>query len=429
MRAVSFGGAPLHISALEHEVLGITSEGSDHTLSAAESEILAGIGAERPGFCERAYRSVRLAQYCGVVNLGGRVLEVLPKVGSSTDPRIARSVLLRLLRVSRGLDGFRVGAAHQHLESSPLLDIFIATFLDCVTVLLRGGLLRQYRTHEDDLPLVRGRILLSRQFGAHFNRPDVVACSYDELTADNDWNRFLKAGLLICRRWIVSGKLHRRWVELFAAFGDVADVIPVVGDFDRLVYDRHGARYRESMGWAKWLVAMLSPAMRAGSAQAPAFLFNMNAVFERVAVKVVERELADKHTGWGVLRGKSRFLARIETAEERKAFHLRPDIVVGDGRGIRIIADAKWKSVENTPAGFLRPTRDDMYQMYVYSSAFQVRELALVYPAGSMARDSMPTTFLMPASGSQGARLRVLLIDVERDDLPIVGQEAWLPRT
>src|SRR5690606_14972205 len=134
-----------------------------------------------------------------------------------------------------------------------------------------------------------GRIVFQRQLGAHFNRPDVVANRFDELTSDNIWNQTIKAALRVAQGWVISGVLQRRWIELYAAFEDVSDVRLQAGDLDRLVYDRHATRYKDAMTWARWILALLSPAHRAGKSTAPAFLFDMNALFERVAYQALRR--------------------------------------------------------------------------------------------------------------------------------------------
>lgn len=409
-----------HVTALEHELIPITPEGSEKSLSYAEAEVLMQLAEGRRGFCERRYRSVQLSQYCGVVNLGTRALEILPKVGPGDDAARGRSVLLRLLRASSTHEAFEVLPAAQRLERATLLEIFISLFMDTVTTLVRGGLLRQYAEQEEDLKVVRGRIHLARQFGVHFNRPDLIASRFDEHTADNRWNRLVKAALRVTRPWIVSGDLHRRWIELMAAFEDVSDVYPGPGELDRLVFDRQAVRYRPAMEWVRWILALLSPALRAGETCSPAFLFDMNAVFERAVGSVLRRHLGGVGHGIEVEeQARGRHLARLNGPAGRKAFGLRPDVVVRQGKEILLIADAKWKRLEVTRSGHMRPDRADMYQMHAYASAFGVNQLCLIYPARGGAPTGSPTEFLLPAAGPVQPVVTVVCIDIGREDLPI----------
>jgi 5-methylcytosine-specific restriction enzyme subunit McrC len=417
-----------HLTALEHEALPITSDGSAETLSEAEAEVLLRVADTRRGFCERRYRSVRLAQHCGVVNLGQRVLEVLPKVGPGDDAASGRGVLLRLLRASRIHEAFEILPAAQRLERYPLLEVFIGAFMDAVTEIIRGGLLRQYAEREEDLRVVRGRIVTGRQFGVHFNRSELVAVRYDEHTADNRWNRHVKAALRVCRRWIVSSDLYRRWIELISAFEDVADAVPTLAELDRLVFDRQATRYRRAMDWVRWILALLSPAMRAGDARAPSFLFDMNRVFEFAVGNVLQRRLRAEPPGFEVHSPTAgRHLGRLESGAGRAVYGLRPDFVVRRGQSVHMIADTKWKRIEVTRSGYLKPSRADVYQMHAYASAFGVNRLVLIYPAHTAIEQARQTDFALPPRGTERPILSVACIDVHRDDLPVVaGAEALL---
>jgi 5-methylcytosine-specific restriction enzyme subunit McrC len=213
LRAVNLSPSRV-LTALEHQPIPITAEGSSWSLTTAEAERLAQIGELRPGFCELGLRQVKLAQYCGVVALGERVLEILPKVDdAASTAEECRGVLLRLLGRTERFAHFRHQSAGQHLRRTPLLEVFISTFFDSVASLARGGLLHQYQAQIDDLRVVRGRIDLGRQFGAHANRPDLVTCAFDELTVDNVWNRTLKKAIRCTRSWIRSENLSRQWIE------------------------------------------------------------------------------------------------------------------------------------------------------------------------------------------------------------------------
>jgi 5-methylcytosine-specific restriction endonuclease McrBC regulatory subunit McrC len=71
---------------------------------------------------------------------------------------------------------------------------------------------------------VRGRIAVMRQLGKLANRPDLVACTFDELAVDNVWNQVLKRAIRTTRPWIRSGELNRQWVELMGVL-DGVDVV------------------------------------------------------------------------------------------------------------------------------------------------------------------------------------------------------------
>jgi len=315
---------------------------------------------------------LKLAQYCGVVNLGARVLEVLPKTQDRQRPAEAcRGVLLRLLRLSGRFPHFRHLPAGHHLRRGPLLEAFIAAFFEALGGVVRGGLLRQYLEHEDDLGLVRGRIATARQLGTQANRKDVVACVFDELSADNIWNRVLKKALRATRPWLHAPQLGRRWIELMGILDPVDDAHLTHAEIDRLVFDRPAQRYRDAIGWARWILALLAPALRAGADDAPALLFDMNKLFEDF-VTVALREAC---RGLGL----SARLQDPHHLDEASAIRMKPDFVLYGPHGTPCaVVDAKYKAEKRE--GF---PDADLYQMLAYCTALGLHEGHLVYAKGN----------------------------------------------
>lgn len=413
------------LTALEHQPLPITADGEGWSLTPAEAERLAQIGELRPGFCDLGARHVKLAQYCGVVGLGERVLEVLPKVDDAdTCAEDCRGILLRLLGRTDRFAHFKHQATGQHLRRMPLLEVFIATFFDSVTSLARGGLLRQYQTLEDDLQVVRGRIDLNRQFSLNANRPDRLTCHFDELTADNVWNRTLKKAIRCTRSWIRRADLHRRWVELMGVLDGVDDSKVTSAAIENLQFDRQAGRYRSAIDWARWIIALLAPSLRAGGHQAPALLFDMNKLFES-AVAAEARRHARLFPGLSMdSQDSSRCLATLVSGDKAEpAFQVRPDIVFKQGGAVLAIADTKWKVISLDRRGRLLPAEADLYQMHAYASAFGCSELRLIYPWRAELARAQASIIRLPASLGTGPTLHVNCIDVHSDELSLrIGQ-------
>ena len=403
------------LTALEHEVIPITSDGAGFSLTPAEAERLAQVGELRRGFCELGHRQVKLAQFCGVVSLGERVLEVLPKTQDrDVSAEDCRGVLLRLLRLSERFLHFAHLPAGQHLRRTPLLEAFVSAFYQAVTTVIRGGLLRQYLEHEEDLRIVRGRIATTRQLGAHSNRLDTVACVFDELSADNVWNRMLKKAVRVTRPWLRSAELGRRWVELMGVLDEVDDARLTSSEIDHLVFDRRAERYRPAIDWARWILALLAPSLRGGQHEAPALLFDMNRLFES-SVAAVLRRAALRHGLEVVTQDRSRALATIVSGDVvEPAFVLRPDLLILRQGTVVVIADTKWKRLELDRMGRPSPSEADMYQLHAYASAFQCHELALIYPWVAPDR-AMGATFRLPAWDGHVTTVHVVGVDVGDD--------------
>ncbi len=409
------------LTALEHQPIPVSTAGSAWSLTPAEAERLAQIGEQRPGFCEVGHRQVKLAQFCGVVGLGERVLEILPKTqdGAST-AEDCRGVLLRLLRWTERFPQFQHQPVGQHLRRAPLLEAFVAAFFDAVSTLTRGGLLKQYQEHEDDLNVVRGRIAVMRQLGVHANRPDLVACAFDELTVDNVWNQVLKKAIRCTRPWIRSSELTRQWIDLMSVLDDVDDTRLGSAAVERLAFNRQAERYRAAIDWARSILALLAPALRAGYSEAPSLLFDMNKLFESAVATVARRRVYEISGLTVEAQDTTRTLATVVSQDRvEPGFQLRPDLVFRRNDAVVAIADTKWKLIGWDSKRRLMPNQADMYQMHAYAAAFQCRELALIYPWRSELAQAAGAEFRLPMVNGHAPVVTVLCLDVHDDTLPL----------
>lgn len=405
------------ISAFEHQTLAI-GEGPIADLSLAEAARLVGIAKHRRGFCTLGHGSLKLAQYVGLVNIGGRVLEVLPKLGATQDAATCRGTLLRLLHLAHDRPLFSQGKVDHDLRRQSLLDVFVAAFLESLLVIVRVGLLRRYRTEEDDLGVVRGRLELKRQIGVHGMRVDRIACRFDDLTVDNPWNQVLKSAMISVRPWMQSATTRRHWLELAAVFEEVTPSPDPLLEIARIRADRQSSYYQTAMHWAGWILKLLSPNLRAGGREAPELLFDMNRLFESAVATQIRRR--SRRFGVSVdVQNHGRHLASFDATPAVPFFGLIPDVVVRDRNEIVSVVDTKWSEIHHDRHGRLVPPDHHVYQLNAYASAFDCEEFVLLYPWHEGLQGAQPTVFHLPEVRGRHPRLHVACIDVSRTELPL----------
>jgi 5-methylcytosine-specific restriction enzyme subunit McrC len=400
-----------YLTAFEHQRIAVNDVPAVDTLTPLEADQLSLVGELRPRFCERGYGDLKLAQYCGVVSMGGRMLEVLPKTEQESSPDDCRGMLIRLLRDASHVPVFKHLPASQRLQRDPLLEVFIAAFLGDVAQVVRGGLLRQYREQEEDLLVVRGAIHFARQFTANANRRDRLACRFDELTADNVWNQSVRAGIWAVKPWIANAPLYRQWSELAAVFDEVHTTSVTWQSLDRLVFSRQAERYRAAIEWVQWIVRLLSPGLRAGANPAPGLLFDMNVLFQEAVAGALRRRAELEDVEVETLAGEQH-LAFVSGPAKRRAFRLKPDLVLRRGRKVVAIGDTKWKRLEVGASGTLVPDQDDLYQMLAYAAAYQCADLVLIYPWHSGLAGSAETRFELPPIGDLRPAVSIVCVDM-----------------
>lgn len=421
------------ITVLEHEVIPVIEGGDAPGMVGAASPRLSEIEARalfclndmRRGFCQRLTGGVKLAQYCGIVRLATCVVEVLPKVGiaeARTGDELDRSrgALLSMLHSAHQVAISKIGPVPQRAVSAPLLDIFIEAFLQCALEQARRGLLSRYVAHLDDLLVIRGRFQINGHVRRNLVRPHLLHCEYDEFTADNDYNRSVRATLDACRTWSNRAANQRLWFETNARYASISSVKMSAGDVARLPRDRTTHRYAPLLTWCEWLLAMASPALSAGASQAPGLLFDMNKLFEAHVARLEE-------AGAGVDRivhtqGPPLYLA---TRGLDDMFLLKPDITVwnigpdGAASSIDRVVDAKWKRLDPQAPDF-GVEGADVYQLLAYALRYGCTALELAFPKPDDLADQTSSPVFDIDLADQGVisslRVRVKLIPLWRVD-------------
>lgn len=85
------------------------------------------------------------------------------------------------------------------LDSTSLLDLFARVLVNGLRRLLRRGLDRGYLHQEDEIPGLRGKLLLTQTLRRNLLRHGRAACAWEQLEYDTLPNRILKATLLRLR--------------------------------------------------------------------------------------------------------------------------------------------------------------------------------------------------------------------------------------
>ncbi|MFE8115681.1 McrC family protein [Brenneria goodwinii] len=327
-------------------------------------------------------RLLQVQNYAGVLYTPyGIQLEILPKVGRALTREHARETLLVML--SR-LSGFRhiqtLQASVQSLRM-PLLEIFISQFLQSVSLLLKQGLRSDYVHEQDNLPFMKGKLMLSQQLrhnGVNRHRFCVV---YDEYLPDCPANRLLHAALTRLGHVRLSSENQRWRRELCFAFEGIPCSQDIEGDIMRLRIDRNMTHYDEPIAWAQLILNGVSPLALQGEAKALSLLFPMAAVFESFVAQTLAEELP-RHL---LVTAQSTSHALVNHAG-KACFKLRPDLLIRSRHPAKnlVVLDTKWKlvSANRQEQPLYGLTQSDFYQMFAYGQKYLNGEgdMYLIYP-------------------------------------------------
>lgn len=364
------------LQVLEHEWLPIRA-GGGQSLSLQQAVLLEQLAASLPAKAlEWRRTAVKFTQFCGVIQLGELIIEVLPKIARhERDAQLCRQILVRLLQLTGSLSPPSIGEASLGQQRHALLDVFIEHFRGMIAQQMQLGLIRRYVPRQDELSTVRGRIDLVRQVRLNAFTPQRVHCRFDEFDIDTPYNQVLRHVLGLLLRRTQHPGIKRGINELLIHLAAVSDRNFTSEAVEGLAFDRLNQRWQPVFKRCGDFLRALHPNVTAGGMPALALLFDMNRLFEGYVTWRMRRTFKDHHIQ---AQGPRRYLAVNEVG--REVFQLRPDISVLHGAQVVAIADAKWK-ILNLKERKLGISSADLYQLVSYAQRYQCQRLALIYPA------------------------------------------------
>ncbi|HVS37938.1 MAG TPA: hypothetical protein VMS17_20430 [Gemmataceae bacterium] len=247
-----------------------------------------------------------------------------------------------------------------------LLDFLAGQLARLLAERSAAGLRRGYQERAEEGPYLHGRIDVPAQLRESPGRKDRLHGRRDDFTADVACNRAPRA---TAERLLASALLSEPPREALRSalrgFDEVRSEQLTRDLCAAAEADRLADGYGPLLDLCRLLADALGPTDAAGAAACPAFLLDMERVFERYVTRGVLAAFAASD-GWTA--------AAQETHEVAAGVEMRPDVTVRrDGRAT-LVVDAKWKRSAGGPA------TADLYQMLAYCTGLGVGRAILVYP-------------------------------------------------
>lgn len=367
---------------------GFTRRQADSLLAAARRH--PGCGEDGQDILVEQNRHLHARQMVGVLAGEGCSLEILPKIepddGESDESVRAR--LVHMLGVAFSIDITHGEASAMARQDLTLLDILIRIFADRLLGEVRRGLPRRYNPCEDDLPALRGRLDVTRQFTVNAVRPDRLSCRFDNLEPDTPLMRIMKACVVALHRHARHHETQRRLGELRLLMTEIPYVRIQQLPWKQVIIDRSNRRWRSLFAMAKLFLRREWQAthQQANAADGISLMFAMNDLFEAYVAAGLRKALRDPAIEVVEQGGLAYCLGHWRDGEETtgRLFQTRPDIILRDraSKRVQVIIDTKWKRLSADPAHAKKGvSQADVYQMMAYSRLYRCERLMLLYPS------------------------------------------------
>ena len=367
----------------------------DVALPAVVTASLAATGAVTPApTTQPGVWSLTPGTKIGAVAVGEHVLRIQPKID------VRRVIFLLGYALNpRGWQHDDVPLAH----ADDLLSAVAQAYALQVERALRPGVLHGYRTRDDALTVLRGRMRSTDQLQRRFALPLPLEVRYSEFTADTTENRTLKAAALRLLEMPVLPPATRGALRR-VAFSWLADVaaVPARG-LGKWHPSRLNSRYQPALALADIVLAGQSFEHARGPLPVTGFLLDMATLFEDF-VTVALRHALTRHGGAVRPQYRTYF-------DQACAVPARPDLVWLHGNTPAAVVDAKWKA--ETAGG--RVPNADLYQMLAYCTVLSLPRGHLVYARGNEA----PAEHQVRNSH---ARITCHAVDLEQEPAALLAQ-------
>ncbi len=254
-----------------------------------------------------------------------------------------------------------------------LFEPLVRLFNDLVAARARRGLVQDYVRHEENLALVRGKILFKEHIEQNIGYPNRAYCRFFENTVDISDNQIIRRTLrvLLANGGWTKGTEHSLIANLHQ-FEAVSDVDSRGLHFGAHHYHHLNEDYEPIHRLCALFLSTSSVSEVIGGFAFSGFLLDMNKLFEKFVEQAFVRVGA--RMGLEILPQKEDRLS-----DRHYIAFIRPDIIVAHRGKVRAVVDAKYKR------DAYGPQNSDLFQVVAYGTALSCNDTYLLYPETELA--------------------------------------------
>lgn len=328
----------------------------------------------KTGIIDVKYKKLRLINYVGIISIQNVVIEIVPKISLSNDREKDREVLLQMLSKCTKLPFSINESLSLNLKNYNLIELLAKFFIENLGQQINRGMYLEYVNKEENLNVIKGKLLLSNHIKKNHSNKVKAYCGYDEYSENNFLNLVFKTACTIILRKINNDDVKNDVKRILSLLVDV-DLNYI--DNNKLLkykFHRQNERFKEAYEFAKLILLNMSMENTKRNDSAFSMLFEINTLYEEYIGNIVS-QLWNNSSRDSTLQDKGKYLLN-NILSYKGNFELKPDIVLKDiDNKYEIIIDTKWKDVDSSIKS------SDIYQMYAYITRYtNAKRCILLYP-------------------------------------------------
>jgi len=312
-------------------------------------------------------------------------------------PKIEIGQVLFLLSYALDPKAFR-SERFPFAPDDSLLETVVPGFARSLKQALGRGLLQGYRTKEESLSTLRGRVRFDDQIRRRLGLFPPAEVTYDDFTEDIEENRILKAALSRLALTRIRSRLARISLQEFNQSLERVTLVEYhPHQLPATIFSRLNEHYRPALTLAKLILQTSSFELKHGRIRSSAFLVDMNDVFENFVVIALREALGLSNRTFP--QGDKDRMPRPLYLDEARRVHLKPDLSWWEHGRCCFVGDVKYKIVKG------KAHNPDLYQLLSYLTATALPWGVLVYAQG-------PSQGMKHFVSTAGKTLEVIPLDL-----------------
>ena len=351
------------------------------------------------------HNGVRFNEYVGVIQVGNTVIEVLPKADNAfartSEKNLWRDILIDMLFAVRLFDIHAPSSSTLKLKSNSILDLYFELFLNEVEYLLHSGLVKQYRSKEDNVTSLKGSLKFGRHIQQNLTHQERFYVCHTTFDVEHKLHFIIYKTIRLLKHLNTNTVIQSRIGTLLLNFPEMSDIKVSEITFARIVYNRKTLIYKKSIDIAHLLLLHYHPDVSRGKDNVLALMFDMNYLWEQFVYVSLRKH---KESVTTITAQTSKLFWKPKTGYKSK---IRPDIVVNKDKENCVVLDTKWKNLKGS-----NPLPDDLRQMFVYHEYYNAQRVALVYP-GSKTESCSGTYFDPNTNQESGKECSIISLSIE----------------
>ena len=316
-------------------------------------------------------KRIKFNNYVGVIQVKNLTIEILPKADNNGVDEASKdkwhNALITMLNECKLIKLNAISNAKLKLKSASILDLYYDLFLSETETIFKHGLRKSYRTIEENLNKVKGKILFTKHIRKNAFHKERFFVEHKIFDADNKLNQILLKALLVLKTLTHNPNHNIRINKLLLNLEDVSEISISEKWFENIKFDRNTERYKQAITLAKLIILRYSPDLKGGNENVLAIMFDMNVLYENYVYRKLKALQKDSDNPIVKVKEQN----RTPFWETRG---LRADIIV-ETEDKRFVIDTKWKVLKDN-----NPSDADLKQMFVYNLHYNTDLSILLYP-------------------------------------------------